>query len=102
MAKKQYTLRDEAGRPWIVRPEDPAYALVSRLKYPEPVLPFWTLRTGDLEGHGLDVPQLIVRFSRATRAMPDDQDIANSLRRMVDLGACLDLLRPATIREPKE
>lgn len=101
MAKKAYKVLDDMGRAWLVKPGDPAFPLVSKLKYPEPVLTFYILKTGKLDGV-LDRTAQVRRLSAACAVFPDDEDLAAALRRAVDLQACLRELVPATITSQQE
>lgn len=103
MAKKAYKVHDDLGRPWLVKPGDPAFPLVSTLKYPEPVLPFYTLCKGELlpthlEGAG----KKLRRLSAACGVFPEDEELAAALRRAVSLRACIAELVGATIASQQE
>ena len=101
MAKKAYKVHDDMGRAWLVKPGDPAFPLVSVLKYPEPVLTFYILKTGKLDGK-LDHSAKVRRLSNACAVFPDDDELAAALRRAVSLQACLRELVAATITSQQE
>lgn len=100
MAKKAYTVEDELGHIWLVRIGDPAYPIVAVLKYPLPVLPFETLRTGVVEEARYGkVAKSVARLSRYCSEV-EDPDSASLLVRLVGLMMTLDEYRATLKPQP--